>query len=452
MNSKSFALAVAGIGALALSSLIVAQSGRTAVTWFVGIGTGGQPDQIAAEKALVERYNKSQDKIQLNLEIVEYNSARDNLAARIAAGNPPDLVGPAGASGANWFRGQWVDLDGLIAKFKPDLKGIDPALLKFYKESQNGEGLPYAVYPSFIYYNKDLFKEAKLPDLPTKVGERYRGRVWDWNTLADLAQELTYDSKGNNAKSKDFDAKNIVTYGFVNQWTTDYVTSIAAQFEPSVLYQNGKVNLSQGLRDGIRWYYDGIWRQRFIPNQDALNSDLLGKGNAFNTGNVAMAFTHLWYTCCLDGGKDAKVKNWGVAVVPSWKGKTTAKLHADTFRIMKGSKNQDAAFQAMMWLMQQKELLVTYGAFPANESLQDDYIANVNKKYEGNAKINWDVIRTMLKYTDTPSHEAYMPNFTKVSDIQTKFLTKLMTTPGLNLTKEFSDFGIELQRAFDEKK
>ena len=40
---------------------------------------------------------------------------------------------------------------------------------------QNGAtvGLPFAVYPSFIFYNQDLFTEAGLPLPPTKVGDMY---------------------------------------------------------------------------------------------------------------------------------------------------------------------------------------------------------------------------------------------------------------------------------------
>ncbi len=447
-------IAALGLGVVAVAGGIAsttAQSGRTKVNWFVGVGTGGQPEQIDAEKAAVARYNKSQEKIELVLEIVDYNNARDNLSTRIAAGNSPDIVGPVGNSGANWFKGQWVDLDPLVAKYKPDLSGFEPSLVKYYKESQEGTGLPYAVYPSFIYYNKSLFDEAKLPYPPSKVGEKYQGKTWDWNTLRTLAMSLTYDTRGRTASESTFDSKNIATYGFINQWTTDYVTSIAAQFKPTNLYQNGKAVIDPTMAAALRYYYNGIWKDHFMPNQDAMNSDLLGRGNSFNSGNIALAFTHLWYTCCLDGGKDAKVKDWGVAVVPSYNGRTTAKLHADTFRIMKGSKNQDAAFQAMTWIMNQKDLFTAYGAFPADKRLQDDYIANVNKKYAP-VKINWNVIQDMLKYTDTPSHEAYMPNFTKAGDIQNKFLTKMFTIPNLNLTKELNSLRDELQRAFDEKK
>ncbi len=445
-------LATIGLGGIALVSLMAtAQSGRTKVTWFVGIGTGGQPQQIEAEKAAVERYNKSQEKIELNLEIIDYNSARDNLSTRIAAGNSPDLVGPVGNSGANWFKGQWADLDPYVTKYKPDLSGIEPSLLKFYKESQEGTGLPYAVYPSFLFYNKALFDEAKLAYPPAKIGEKYQGQTWDWNALRSLAMKLTYDGKGNTAMDKNFDAKNIATYGFISQWTLDSIPSIGSQFKAASLVQNGKAVIDPQWVAALRFYYNGIWKDHFMPNQDAMNSDLLGRGNSFNSGNIAMAFTHLWYTCCLDGGKDAKVKDWGLAVVPSYGGKTTAKLHADTFRIMKGSKNQDAAFQAMSWIMQQKDLLVAYGAYPADERLQDDYIAAVNKKYAP-VKINWQVVKDSLKIVDVPSHEQYVPNFTKVGDIQTKLITKLLTIPDLNLTAEVNATLNEIQRAFDEKK
>lgn len=38
---------------------------KTKVIWFVGLGTGSSADQIPIEKAVVERFNKSQDKIEL---------------------------------------------------------------------------------------------------------------------------------------------------------------------------------------------------------------------------------------------------------------------------------------------------------------------------------------------------------------------------------------------------
>src|SRR5512144_2490084 len=43
------------------------QSGKTCIRWFVGVGTGDQPEQIPTEEEVVNDFNASQDKIQLIL-------------------------------------------------------------------------------------------------------------------------------------------------------------------------------------------------------------------------------------------------------------------------------------------------------------------------------------------------------------------------------------------------
>ena len=50
-------------------------SGRTQVRWYVGLGTGTDPAQVPTEQEVVKKFNESQDKIELLLEIVPYNSS-----------------------------------------------------------------------------------------------------------------------------------------------------------------------------------------------------------------------------------------------------------------------------------------------------------------------------------------------------------------------------------------
>ena len=443
---------VAAFGA-AVTTGILAQGGKTKVVWYVGLGTGTSAGQIPVEKAAVEKYNKSQDKIELVLEIVEnQNSAsQQQLATRIAAGNPPDLVGPVGTEGAGLFKGQWHDMDPQITKFKPDLTGIDDALLKFYKESQGGEGLPYAVFPSFVYVNKDLFDEAKLPYPPQKFGEKYQGKTWDWNALRTLAMKLSVDANGVSAGKPGFDPKKIVQFGYIPQWGTS-LQALGTQFGANIMVDaKGDAQIPANWLASWKFFYKAIWKDHYMANNDILNTPEFGQGNGFNSGKFAMGYTHLWYTCCLDAPATGKVKNWTVAVVPSYKGKYTAKLHADTFRIIKTSKVKDEAFQAMWWLMQQPELLETYGAFPAQEKFQAGFKAGIDKKYAPN-KINWSTISESLKYVDTPNHETVLPNYLKVKDLLNKYETKLFSIPDLNLEKETADLKGELQRAYNEKK
>src|SRR6202011_758584 len=106
------------------------------------------------------------------------------------------------------------------------------------------------------------------------------------------------------------------------------------------------------------FFYDAQFKDHWMPNRPYRDSDLFGKDNVFNSGNLAMAYTHLWYSGTIDPpSKNGKVKNWDIAVVPSYQGTPTAKLHADTFGIMKATKNPDAAFQVYKYLIQSKDLL-----------------------------------------------------------------------------------------------
>jgi len=59
---------------------------RIPVYWYIGLGAGAQPAQIPLEKAFVEKFNKSQNEIQLIPQIVDNSIARDNLTTQLAAG------------------------------------------------------------------------------------------------------------------------------------------------------------------------------------------------------------------------------------------------------------------------------------------------------------------------------------------------------------------------------
>ena len=199
---------------------------RVQITWYIGLGAGSQPAQIPLEKDFVDKYNKSQDKIQLIPIIVDNKYARDNLTAQLAAGNSPDIVGPVGTAGRAAFPGQFADLQPLMKDANYDPGDIDQAFLDFYKVEGKLEGLPFAIFPSAVFVNVDLFKEAGLELPPQKVGDKYKWpdgteEEWNFDTVAKLARKLTVDKNGNDATSPDFDAKNIEQWGFNMQWNDD---------------------------------------------------------------------------------------------------------------------------------------------------------------------------------------------------------------------------------------
>jgi multiple sugar transport system substrate-binding protein len=340
----------------------------------------------------------------------------------------------------------------LIKKNKVDLSVYEPAVVESYKYPNQGQiGLPFAVFPSYIYYNKDLFDEAGLPYPPQKFGDKYDGKEWNWDTLREIAMKLTVDDQGNDATSKDFNPDKIVQFGYEAQWGTD-PRAEATQFGADTLVgKDNQAAVSANWEKAWQYFYDAMWKDHFMPTEAYRNSDLLGKGNTFNTGKVAMAYTHLWYTCCIDpASKGGAVKNWDIAVVPSYDGKPTAKLHADTFVIMKATKHPDEAFQAYLYLINSKELFTVYGAMPAIKSMQADFFKDLDTKFAP-VKPNWQVALDSLAYPDVPNHEEDLPNFLKAKQAITDFGTLMRSKSGLDIAAETKKFQEQLTGIFAEK-
>jgi multiple sugar transport system substrate-binding protein len=435
--------------------------GRPLIRWFVGLGTGERPNHIAVQQTVVDAFNAAHDPsneayvagnsdIVLSLEIYRNAVAYDTLATQIATGNAPDIIGPIGVRALQSFGDQLLDLSSYITASGVDLSEIPQGLLDVYNVDGKQIGIPMAVYPSFFYYNKDLFKEAGLPEPPHKAGEQYQGKDWTWETVAELARQLTVDAAGNDATSPDFDPENIVQYGLDAQWTENDARAWSTIFGGSgsaVADDGTSAQWPDNWREGLQFYYDGIWTDHFIPAKPAV--DGMAGGNSFQSGQVAMDVVHLWYTCCVYPAEgDRPVTDWDIAVLPTGPdGNVTSKLHADTIGILDSSHHPDEAFEVLSYLSASPELTQVWGAMPAIASQQDAFFAALDETMAP-LTIDWQVARDMLEFPDVPSHESYMPNFQRADAANKALGSKLWTTPGLDVNAEIDALVEELDGIF----
>ena len=426
--------------------------GQVEIRWFIGLGTGTDPEQLTAEQEVVDAFNAAHPDIKLVTEIVTYDAAFDTLATELAAGNPPDIVGPMGVDGAESFHGQWLDLDPLITKNKYDLTQFDQGAVNFYKTGGEGQlGIPFGIYPSVMYYNKPLFDEAGLNYPPHVYGEKYKwadGTEADWNyeTVQKLALLLTVDKNGKDATDAAFDPTNIVQYGYVPQYQD--ARAMGSYFGAgSLVAADGKTaQIPPEWAAAWKWIYDGTWKTHFIPNQAVIDSPEMGAGDPFGGGRVAMALTHTWYY------SEITLENWDMGVVPSYNGKTTANFNADTFRIMKATKNPDAAFTVLTYLLDDAslKLLNTYGAMPARTADQASYLTALDQVYAW--KPDFNVAVAGIKYADNPSFEAWIPNYLEArARVANDFTSMLQSTDGLNMDDEIAKLKTDLQVIYDKK-
>jgi multiple sugar transport system substrate-binding protein len=433
-------------------------NGGVVVRWFVGLGAGGQPQQFAAEQAYVDKFNASdaaKNKIFISLEIYNNNVAANILKTQIAAGNAPDIIGPVGVEGLNLFRDQLLDLKPLIDSSGFDMTKYDPALRDFFNLGVNGAtvGVPFATYPSFLWYNTKAFDEAKLPYPPTKIGDLYQGKPWDMEAVRQLGMKLTVDKNGNDATSPDFDANNIVQWGFDMQYNDKNPRGEQTLFGTgSLLGDDGKTaQIPDSMRTAEKWFNDGVWKDHFIPTQNQILSELLGKDSEFASGNLAMNESHTWFACCVNPAAPAKPvvgDNFGWAVAPSFNGTTTAKLHADTFSLLKGGKHQDLAFGVLAKLAASGELATIYGAMPADPTQQQAFKDSIEKTFP-KAKLDWSVPTQSLEHPDIPNHQAWVPDYAKSKAAWQAFWNKYRTTQGLDIDAELDTLKTTLQGIFD---
>jgi multiple sugar transport system substrate-binding protein len=444
------------------SPVSTAQAGDVEIRWYCCLGGGDAPEQVAIEQAAAEAFNAANPGIHVTFEAVPYAGARDALATQIASGNGPDIVGPVGIGGAEAFHGQWLDLQPYIDKNGYDMSQFPDSTVSLYNVGGEGQvGIPFAVYPSALFYKADLFKEAGLAEPPHDWGGTYTmpdGSVvpWDYDAARKLGLLLTVDKNGKDATDPAFDPENIVQWGFEPQ--RDDLRQVGAYWTAGQLAGgvDGKtVQIPDSWAEAWHWFYDGIWKDHMsLTGPQFQSQEINPNGYPFFTGNVAMSENYLWSTYGVaDAGDD-----WNLAATPAYKGQTTAAFNADTFRILKDTKHPDEAFKVLTYLLGDgsKDLLTTYGGMPARPAEQDAFFETLQNQTGDDGKplypqkIDWNVAKEGVNHADVPNFESYMPAYNESLDLLNTFGTKWQATPGLDLDAEIQALKTQLQAIWDK--
>ena len=433
----------------------VPPGGPVEIRWYCCLGGGEAPEQKTVEDKVVADFNASHPNIKLTLEIVTYDQANGQLTTEIQSGNGPDIVGPVGIGGANAFHGQWLDLAPLITKNNYDLSGFPANVVDIYKLDEGQVGIPFAIYPSALFYKKGLFQEAKLSEPPHKYGDKYTmpdGSQVDWNydTAMKVAQLLTVDKNNKDATQAGFDPKKIAQWGLELQ--RDDLRGLGAYFGSGSLAAPGSktVTIPDAWKAAWKYYYDAIWTNHVsLTGPQFESKDINPKDYPFFNGYTAMSENFLWSTYGVaDAGDD-----WDLAAIPSYNGQTTAAFNADTFRILKGSKHPDEAFQVLTYLLGDAapDLLKAYGGFPARTADQAAGIAALQSQFKNT--VDWQVAIDGIAKADEPNFESFMPAYNESLGLVGsggKYLTKWGNTAGLDMDKEIQSLQDDLQAIWNK--
>jgi multiple sugar transport system substrate-binding protein len=421
---------------------------KAKVVIFIGMGTGTDPDQIAAQEAMQEEFNSTHDDIEVEFLIVPHEEAGERFLSMVAGGNAPQLVGPNGISTVAQFFDTWLDVSPLIEADKLDLSDFYGPAVSLNQYPDKVVGLPLGLFPSFLFYNADLFDAAGL-DYPT---HDYNDETWTLDALREMAMKLTLDGDGNDATSPDFDPENIVQWGYDDSWIS--ATGFLATFgAPNVGrptsddYQTAVVNSEEWVY-GFKWLNDGIWKDHFIPDAAGQEAYYAVGGDPFGGGLVAIFYSHTWFMP--EGLVDLPFEH-DIAPIPfNQKGTRVARIHADTFTIPRDAENKEAAWEVLKWLTSPEHIVdvcLIYGCLPARLSVQDEFLAALQDRYPG---LDYDVIFEAIDYLDNPNHESWVPEWGRVQDAIENSFGAVYVAPIEDPQAHLDQANEEVQKILDE--
>jgi len=425
------------------------------IRWFIGLGAGGEPEQLYVHENVVAQFNETHPNINLVLEVVDTPDAYQVLAAQISAGNAPDIVGPVSIGGANTFSGEFLDLEPLIGRSDFDMSRWPPAAVEALREPDGAlVSLPFASYPAMIFYNKTLFDLAGLPYPPAAFGEPYgAGTEWegDWtfSKLTEIATVLTIDLHGRRGTSDDFRRAETVQWGFVFQGMDDPRAQGSLFGAGTFVAEDGSAQVPGPWAAAWEWYHSAIWDLGIAPSREQLDLEALA-GDAFASGTVAMAAAHFTYACCITNRDGTGKDFWDLAPMPTYGATAHVAAYTETLRILASTEHPEVAFEVLEWLVTEgaSDLIASYGALPADGVETDAVIAALDEIYPQG--VNWEAAVASLANVHSPSYESDMPNFDEARARLAEFGAATLTDAELDIDDAIAALEDDLTAIFAE--
>jgi multiple sugar transport system substrate-binding protein len=416
---------------------------------FVGFGTGTAESQIRDQDALAKEFNASRTDMTVEFMITPHAEHLAKFTAMLAAGDPPDLVMPIGIGGVAelYDADAWMDIQPLIDRDKYDMSDFYGATRTLHTYDKGTLGLPLAVFPSFIYYNKDLFAAAGVAEPPHKFG----AADWTFDKLVTIAKQMSLDKSGKKASDSGFDPATMTQWGYDESWMT--ITALALQFgapngKGITLDHKKAIYNEEPYVKRAQWVSDSIWKDYISASSEQSSVFYDVAGDPFGSGQLAMWHCHTW----MMGEAYAEAPfAWDICAVPTGpKGEVSASVDADTFVMPQAGKQKDNAWEVAKWMCASgnlERLALTWGSVPARLSGQDMFLRSFKEKFPA---VDQQVLFDAIGYGDIPNHEAWVPQSAKVGDAVGAAMDLIRTGQNKDARPVFEQLTVTVQGYLDE--
>lgn len=319
-----------------------------------------------AIQALVDEFNKSQDKVQV--EAVYQGSYDDALQKLKAAGpNGPTVIQVYEIGSRFMMDSEMITpMQSFMDADSYNMKQLEPNISSYYTFDGKLYSMPFNTSTPILYYNKTAFKEAGLdPEKPPKTFDEFH----------DYAKKLTKKT-GNDTRY----GASIAIYG----WFFEQLLAVQGTYYTD--NENGrKTKATKAVIDSKEGKAILDWMKSMVDDGSAVN---LGRKtadtqNAFQAGRIAMTFDSTAVVSAMLTGAGTKFEV-GTAFLPrpaDAKGGVIIGGASLWITNLKPEKEQWAAWEFVKWMsgatVQAKWHTLT-GYFPIR---QDAYNEQIVKDY-----------------------------------------------------------------------
>lgn len=277
--------------------------------------------------------------------------------AQLAAGRSPDILNIAESEMPDIIaKGQALDITDYV-------NGLDKS--KYFETTFNSAGfkdgkyfgLPSSLYYLVMYYNKDLFDKA---------GVSYPSTDWNnaptFEQVAEMASKLTSGEGGN----KVFGIAAGPYMGYMGMYAkANGGTGVYNADHSCALTEPAAVEV-------YNWFERLLRTDKSMPTPQ--DQAVIGGFDLFKAGRIGMFIDGNWFQPPMNEIKDFKV---GIAALPRGKGEAFTTMFVNNWFVSKGTKNPEAAVQALDALFSQEgwEALAAKagGGVPVHREVYDAY-------------------------------------------------------------------------------
>jgi len=286
MKTKSLLTGLLTLG-LACGSIVGPRATHAASTVTLTWLTRTDPVVNPWEDATIKSFEALHPTIQIQQVKVPTASYDQKMLTMIAGGSPPDVF-------SHWGSNSWADLvyRGVAADLTPyinashfSFEGMPASLRNLYTIKGHVYGIPFASGGSFLFYNVDLLKKARLATPPTD----WNDKSWNWATVLRYAQAM------NKARGS---LSNRVFGLYDNLWPPNANAMLwGGDIFPQSAYATGVVDRVQAtsapVRQATQWQADQIFKYKIGPTPSQATS-LSTAADPFLSGRIGLEMTGVW--------------------------------------------------------------------------------------------------------------------------------------------------------------